>query len=80
MLQIVDRRAHSWMDIPIGMYEDQPRRVAHYRLNQDNLGRAMKKAEKKLDGEFLGRASFEGVHPWLERPDWTPQLGSELAG
>ena len=72
LLQVIDRRAHSWMKIPSGMYEYQPRRVAHYQLNQDDLVRAMKKAEKKLDGEFLGRSTFDGVHPWLKRHGQTP--------
>ncbi len=63
-----DRRAHAWLRVPDGMAERHPRRVAHYQLNQDDLARAMKKAEKKLDGEFLGRPTFNGVHPWLKRP------------
>ncbi|UES43657.1 hypothetical protein GFK90_07645 [Roseibium aggregatum] len=69
LLRIVDRRAHAWMELPKGMQERHPRRVAHYRLNHDDLVRAMKKAEKKLDREFLGRPIFDGVHPWLKRPD-----------
>ncbi|WP_154664442.1 hypothetical protein [Pseudodonghicola xiamenensis] len=70
LLQIVDRRAHAWMAIPSGMCDEQPRRVAHYRLNYDDLVRAMNKVEKKLDGEFLGRSAFDWVHPWLKRPDY----------
>lgn len=69
LLQVIDRRAHTWMEIPSAMYDDQPRRVAHYRLNKADLVRAMMKVEKKLDGEFLGRPTFDAVHPWLKRPD-----------
>lgn len=69
LLQIVDRRAHAWIEFTSEMCERHPRRVAHYRLNHDDLVRGIKNAEKKLDDEFLGRSTFEGVHPWLKRPD-----------
>lgn len=69
LLQIVDRRAHAWMEITSEMHERHPRRVAHCRLNYDDLVRSMKKAEKKLGDEFLGRSTFNGVHPWLNRPN-----------
>lgn len=69
LLQVTDRRAHAWIDVSSGMHEHRPRRVAHYRLNRDDLVRGMEKAEKKMDGEFLARSIFDGVHPWLQRPD-----------
>lgn len=65
LLRIADRRALAWMQVPNGVAERYPRRVAHFRLNHDDLLRAMKKAEKKFDNEFLGRSTFDGVQPWL---------------
>ena len=29
----------------------------------------MKKAEKKLSDEFLGRSTYDEVYPWLRRPN-----------
>lgn len=66
-LRIVDRRAHAWLEIPEGMADRHPRRVAHLRLNERALTRAMTTAEKKLNEEFLGRSTFDGVRPWLKR-------------
>lgn len=69
LLRVADRRALVWLKIPEGMAERHPRRVAHLQLNYDDLRRAMKKAEKKLDKEFLGRSTFGGVQPWLKSID-----------
>ena len=69
LLEVIDRRAHTWLQIPDGMPARHPNRVAHYRLNHVDLMSAMSQAEKKLDGEFLGRSTFNGVRPWLKRPD-----------
>lgn len=69
LLRVADRRAIAWMEVPDGMEERHPRRVAHFHLNYDDMVRAMKKAEKKLDKEFLGRSTYDGVHPWLKRTD-----------
>jgi len=67
LLRVADRRALIWMEVPDGMAKRHPRRVAHFELNYDDLVRAMKKAEKKMDKEFLGRSIYDGVRPWLRR-------------
>lgn len=64
LLQTIDRRAHGWLVLPVDAGNRHPRRLSHYELNHDDLVSAMTRSEKKMDGEFLGRATVEGLAPW----------------
>ena len=44
-------------------------KMAHARLNQGKLKRALEKREDKLDKNFLDRRIFVGVGPW---PKYVP--------
>lgn len=65
-----DRRAHCWMiDRLDQANEHEPlvrMKLAHFRLNYDNLSRAMEKKEKDFDTEFLGRRIKKGIRPWRD--------------
>jgi len=64
----IDRRAYLWMSAPTQStgsgIERNPRRIAHAELNFDDLKAAMKKAEKKMDQQFLERKITNGIGPW----------------
>ncbi|MBY3114991.1 hypothetical protein [Rhizobium laguerreae] len=64
----VDRRAFVWMrssESHLNMAGDgSARRRRHAALNWDALESAMKKSEKKMDEEFLGRKTVVGIGPW----------------
>lgn len=60
----IDRRSLSWLALPEEAELRHPRRAAHYRLNYDSLSRAMDRAEKGLENEFLGRSTAPGLWPW----------------
>jgi hypothetical protein len=64
----IDRRAYLWMSVPTqhtgSGIERNPRRIAHAQLNFDDLKAAMKKAEKKMDQQFLERKITTGIGPW----------------
>ena len=64
----IDRRAYLWMSASTqytgpGIERNQ-RRIAHAKLNFDDLESAMENAEKKMDQQFLGREITNGIGPW----------------
>lgn len=71
-LRCADRRVHLWLrDIPAcaGGEDRRQHRINHLWLNMDDLKRAMKKQEKDLDRDFLGRRIVAGIKPWHDSPD-----------
>ena len=76
-LRTADRRAFAWMRLPPDGFDATDarvaRRVAHVELNLGELQSAMKKQEKKLDEQFLGRKIVAGVGLGV-RPDRATDL------
>ncbi len=68
-----DRRAWAWINHNTQSIRNDDAffslKMAHAQVNWDNLSGAMKKREKKLDKQFLGRRIFEGLGPWWNQPD-----------
>ena len=68
-LRSADRRVFVWMQEEIdaagALNEFLDLKVAHVRLNRNNLKRAMKKREEKFDQNFLYRKARAGVGPWV---------------
>lgn len=63
-----DRRAYAWLELDkCGQQlpgQERTRRMANFNLNQDQLKAAIKKREKDLIGEFLGRKTVRHIGPW----------------
>jgi hypothetical protein len=70
-LGCADRRAYEWMDVDFSnsLLESATlhRRQSHFRLNFSALKSAIKKQEKELSQNFLGRRTFDGIGPWSAR-------------
>jgi hypothetical protein len=64
LLKSVDRRGHVWMRLPDDAASFTPGRLAHFRVNRNELYKAMKTHEKNLDREFLGRRITAAIGPW----------------
>jgi hypothetical protein len=64
LLKSVDRRGHAWMRVPDEAASMAPRRLAHFKVNRNELHKAMKTQEKNLDREFLGRRIISAIEPW----------------
>ena len=68
-LRSADRRVFVWMQEEIdaagGLNDFLALKVAHVRLNRDNLKRALKKREEKFDQNFLYRKARKGIGPWV---------------
>lgn len=68
LLSGIDRRAFIWMKSQATETSvtgvRSARRRRHVALNLNALKSAMKKSEKKLDEEFLGRKTVLGIGPW----------------
>lgn len=60
----VDRRTLIGMHDLQSILNSDFRRRAHFGLNFEDLESAMKKAEKELDQQFLGRKIVMGIGPW----------------
>ena len=77
-LRSADRRVWAWMNQDIEAAQESDDffkfKMAHARLNQRKLKRALKKREDedKLDKNFLDRRIFAGVGPW---PIYVPHRG-----
>lgn len=67
-LHTVDRRAHCWLADRITNVDERTElnrlKLAHFRLNYDEIKRAMKKQEKDADRHFIGRRIAENIGPW----------------
>ncbi|OWQ35567.1 hypothetical protein [Pseudomonas sp. DrBHI1] len=63
-----DRRVYGWLNLQDCGKQlpalERARRMANFQLNEDQLKAAIKKREKDLDGQFLGRATVRHVGPW----------------
>ncbi len=67
-MHTVDRRAHCWMAIRCANADQTTKlgrqKLAHFRLNYDEIKRAMKKQEKDMEREFIGRRLPDEIGPW----------------
>jgi hypothetical protein len=68
-----DRRAYCWMKDRIRTAETggelDRKKLAHFRLNFDQLKKAMQKHEKEMSKEFLGIKISDDVGPWRRSYD-----------
>jgi len=68
LLRCVDRRVYLWMSLPFSETEasdpQKKRRIAHFRINFDQLKAAIKKKEEGMGKSFLGRKIVGGIGPW----------------
>ena len=68
-LRSADRRIWVWMQEDIdatgGLNDFFDLKMAHVRLNRNNLKRALKKREEKFDQNFLYRKVSKGIGPWV---------------
>jgi hypothetical protein len=67
-MHTVDRRAHCWLADRIANVDEENDlnrlKLAHFRLNFDEMKRAMKKQEKDTERHFIGRRIAENIMPW----------------
>ena len=67
-LRAADRRIWTWfqqeIDSVLENDDFSKQKMAHVRLNRDDLKRACKEREKEFDRNFLYRKVCEGVGPW----------------
>lgn len=67
-LRATDRRSWTWIQQEIDAVSEKDdfckQKMAHVRLNRDELKRACKEREKELDRNFLYRKIVEGIGPW----------------
>ncbi len=67
-LRATDRRSWTWIQKKIDAVSEKDdvykQKMAHVRLNRDELKRACKEREKELDRNFLYRKIVEGIGPW----------------
>ena len=67
-VRAADRRIWTWMQQEIDSVSEKDdfykHKMAHVRLNRDDLKRACKEREKELDRNFLYRKITEGIGPW----------------
>lgn len=67
-LRAADRRSWTWIQKEIDAVSEKDdfykQKMAHVRLNRDELKRAYKEREKELDQNFLYRKIVEGIGPW----------------
>lgn len=67
-LRAADRRSWTWIQQEIDAVSEKDdfykQKMAHVRLNRDELKRAYKEREKAFDQNFLYRKITEGIGPW----------------
>lgn len=64
-----DSRVYAWLDLdncgqqlPVA---ERARRTANFKLNEDQLRAAIKKREKDLADQFIGRKTVRHIGPWV---------------